>query len=79
MRGYLSLALIAVYFGIAFYLEAKAWRHFKPGVSRRWYSRPLLEARLFSEKGQRHRDRAISFYVFGGLTLLVFLILLRSL
>jgi hypothetical protein len=58
MRGYLSLALIAVYFAIAFYLEA---------------------ARLFSEEGQRHRHRAISFYVFGGLTLLVLLILLRVL
>jgi hypothetical protein len=77
MRGYLSLGAIFLYFAIAFYLEGKAWRHFKPGVSRRWYSRPLWQTHLFTEEGQEYRNRAISFYVFGGLVLIVFLVLLR--
>jgi hypothetical protein len=79
MRGYLSLGLIATYFAIAYCLEVKAWRHFKPGVSRRWYTRPLQHAQLFTEEGQRHRERAISFYVFGGIALVGLLVLIHFL
>ena len=79
MRGYFSLGAIVLYVAIGFYLEAKTWRHFKPGVSRRWYRRFLWHAHLFTEEGQIHRDRAITFYVFGGVLLVVVLVLIRFL
>jgi len=79
MRGYISLALIVVYFVIGFVLEAISRKHLRRGRPTRFYRRPLFHRELFNEEGYPARERALLFYFIGGAVLVVLLILIRIL
>ncbi len=69
----LTIALVVAYFWIGIRLTERAQRHLRDPNKHFWFT-PMYEPDLFTEEGNRLRVKALRYWLWAGIALVVYFI-----
>lgn len=70
-----TLALVLIYFGVGIALTERAQRHLREPNKNFWFT-PMYEPEKFTPVGNTLRVRALRFWLWGGIALVLYAVLL---